>query len=73
MALPQQASAKLRRGARNGITELLHAEGATYIRLGGHHVRHRPTFLTNALVNIWKNWPNWVVSANVLTCLKEIR
>jgi len=32
-------------GTRNGITELSSfAEGATYIRLGGHHVWHRPTF-----------------------------
>ena len=37
-------SQTLRRGARNRITELSHAEGATYIRLGGHHVGHRPTF-----------------------------
>jgi len=33
-ALEQWASAKLRRSA----------EGATYIRHGGHHIRHQPTF-----------------------------
>jgi len=33
----------LRRGTRNRITELC-AEGTTYIRLGGHHVGHWPTF-----------------------------
>jgi len=33
----------LRRGTRNGITQLSHT-GATYIRLGGHHVGHWPAF-----------------------------
>jgi len=33
-------SQTLRRGAHYGTF----AEGATYIRLGGHHVGHRPTF-----------------------------
>jgi len=37
-------SQTLRRGTRNWITERLHAEGATCIRLGGHDVGHRPTF-----------------------------
>jgi len=37
-------SQTFRRGATNGITELSHAEGAAYIRLGGHHVGHQPTF-----------------------------
>ena len=29
---------------RNRITQLSQTEGATYIRQGGHHVGHRPTF-----------------------------
>ena len=33
----------LRLSTRNEITELSHT-GATYIRLGDHHVGHRPTF-----------------------------
>jgi len=35
------SSQTLRRGTRNGTF----AEDATYIRLGGHHVGRRPTFL----------------------------
>ena len=34
-------SQTLRRGTRNGTF----AKGATYIRLGGHHVGRRPKFL----------------------------
>jgi len=40
-------SQTLRRGTRNGITELSRRtfeEDTNYIRLGGHHGGHRPTF-----------------------------
>ena len=37
-------SQTLRLGTRNGITELSQRTPPIYIRLGGHHVRHRPTF-----------------------------
>jgi len=51
-ALQQRASAKLC-GMVQGMELGTFAEGATYIRLGGHHVGHRPTF--NACP--WKNGP----------------
>jgi len=38
------------RGTGNGIIELF-AEGATYIRLGGHHVGNRPTFYFFLILN----------------------
>jgi len=41
-----------------GVSQTLQhgTEGATYIRQGGHHVGHWPTFLvTFTLVNIWKS------------------
>jgi len=38
-ALDQWASARLRRGTYGTF-----ADGATYVRLGGHHVGHWPTF-----------------------------
>jgi len=41
---PVGVSQTLRHGTRNRITELSQiADGATYIRLGGHRVGHRPT------------------------------
>ena len=43
MALEQWASAKLC-GVVRGMELGTLAEGATYIRQGGHHVGHRPTF-----------------------------
>ena len=43
-ALEQWASAKLRRGTRNKISELSLLVCATYIPQDGHHVGHRPTF-----------------------------
>jgi len=44
-ALQQRASAKLCVVVQGyGITELSQRPGATYIRLGGHHVGHRLTF-----------------------------
>ena len=42
-ALEQQLSAKLC-GVVQGMELWNFAEGAIYIRLGGHHVGHRPTF-----------------------------
>ena len=40
---PTAGSAKLC-GVVQGMELRNFAEGATYVRLGGHHVGHRPTF-----------------------------
>jgi len=50
-------SQTLRRGTRNGITELSHTVPSTW--QGGHHVGHRPTFLVYISFVLFRNECFW--------------